>query len=101
MKEYKNGNFYIGEVNDQLLEHGMGKIIVPRKNTNLYPDFDYNGEWKNGKIDGHGKVTQLDNREITGQYEGEYSKDCKDGYGIFTDVKKKTLSIMEISEYFG
>ena len=70
------GCMYEGErLND--LPHGRGVIACPHGQTVYSNPGDYQGEWKEGKRNGKGKIWVRDTfspEKIT----GEYNVDCKD-----------------------
>jgi len=44
----------------------------------------YEGEWKNGKRNGSGTLTNLKNRDSSGSYSGEWKDDLMHGKGILS-----------------
>jgi|ETNmetMinimDraft_33_1059910.scaffolds.fasta_scaffold78616_1 hypothetical protein len=107
---------YIGETNEKDLPHGEGLLV--RLNGE-----QYEGEFKNGKYDGHGKINDLSGREYIGNfsdgkfngkgklvwknedslncYEGEFKNDRVHGNGkkTQTSIKVPTNEIERIG-YF-
>lgn len=66
-----NGVIYDGEVNSSSEPHGKG--------TKTYPNGDfYEGEWKNGKLNGHGICVIGKER-----YNGDFANDCFEGVGTY------------------
>jgi len=73
-KEWGEGGYYEGEVDDKGRPDGEGKLIY--KSFYSAGDYTYEGQFKGGKKHGHGVLTQGDDR-----YEGEWKNDLRDGYG--------------------
>ena len=81
-KKYKDGE-YVGEFQNGLRD---GKGTFYYYENNEYGRKKYEGDWKNDKIEGKGKMIWK-----TGQvYEGEWSNNLKEGKGIetYTDGAK-------------
>ena len=57
-------------------------IIILKEKVYIYIWSDkreYNGQWKDNKMDGYGEFKWPDGRI----YQGEYKDDQKDGYGVY------------------
>ena len=75
-KKYKDGE-YVGEFQNGLRD---GKGTFYYYENNEYGRKKYEGDWKNDKIEGKGKMIWKDG-EV---YEGEWSNNLKEGKGIET-----------------
>ena len=73
-KKYKDGE-YVGEFQNGLRD---GKGTFYYYENNEYERKKYEGDWKNDKIEGKGKMIWKDG----GIYEGEWSNNLKEGKGI-------------------
>jgi len=66
---------YYGEVNAKGEKHGKGRIVEHDGDV-------YDGDWKNNKWDGNGKLIDPDGEVM---YEGEFKDDLFDGYGVYNN----------------
>ena len=74
---WKNGDFYQGDLlNDEFNGHGIYEWGANRR---------YEGAWKNGKMNGKGKITYVDGS----YYEGEFMNNVRWGYGKYFWNKDK------------
>lgn len=91
---YKNGNFYEGQLDDSGYPHGQGKMIYSNGDvyegkwhhncrlhgTMKYNDgIEYTGKFRYGGVRGVGVVKFLDG----GVYEGDHKNGHRHGYGIY------------------
>ena len=91
---WKNGNYYQGDFYNDVF-HGYGIYKWGNERT-------YEGNWKNGKMDGKGKLTLIDGSYYDGEfiegqkcgkglyawnkdkfYDGEWKNDKQNGYGVY------------------
>jgi hypothetical protein len=70
--EIETLNNYKGGYNDYGLYHGKGKLTFNYK--------EYEGDFENGNMHGHGTMTYSDGS----QYDGKFKDDSKNGHGIYT-----------------
>jgi hypothetical protein len=82
---YPDGSKYIGEVNDDNIKNGKGRLVYSTGDGNFF----YEGEFLDGFKSGVGKENYPDNS----YYEGEFLKGKKHGHGKFF--------LSNGSQYFG
>ena len=97
---WKNGNYYQGDFYNDIF-HGYGIYKWGNERT-------YEGNWKDGKMDGKGKLTLVDGSYYDGEfiegkkcgkglyvwnkdkyYEGEWKNDRQNGYGVYHKKNNK------------
>lgn len=73
--EYRNKMVYLGEwkmVNGKKVRHGHGKMTIPGvsvgKNLTM-GDEEYDGEWENNKMTGHGRYKFASGNVYIGKFE--------------------------------
>jgi hypothetical protein len=69
---------YHGEVNAQREKHGKGRMVE-------HDGYVYEGDWKNNKRDGNGKLIDPDGVVV---YEGEFKDDLFHGWGVYNDLSE-------------
>lgn len=101
---YDNGNTYEGEFNDEKMKHGSGKFtwFDVNEEEETYVKATYDGQYKDGKRHGEGRMTFSNGDSYYGQwiegkmhgigtykynggdiYSGSYVAGAKDGKGIY------------------
>jgi len=107
--EYKDTTLYVGQwklVNGNKLKHGHGKIVYPGGRNNRGEE-QYEGDWHEDKMQGHGRYQftsgavyigdwakgkmegkgTMENTDGTG-YKGDWLNGLMHGEGCYTDLDK-------------
>ena len=90
--KFKNGNNYKGQLNEEGLPHGSGRM---KYNLNGYIG-EYVGQWSNGKRCGMGKYTQSNKgfgSKHTYEYIGEWLDDKEHGQGCSTNADERGVHL--------
>ena len=77
--ELEDGSLYTGQMK-RVIEDGIGMLVSHGRGKQKWPDWaKYEGDWRNGKIEGRGTFYH-ENRDL---YTGEFVNDKANGYGAY------------------
>lgn len=87
-KDHGEEGIYEGEFNDKGERHGKGIMTTLTASGKVYTV--YEGEWKNDKPDGNGKLIYgKKSRHRGATYEGEFKNDDFHGHGLYIDPNEQ------------